>query len=94
MCIRDRIRDGKFDKVDNPIKNAPHTIEEVSSDNWDHKYTRKEAAYPHAYLINNKYWSPVSRIDNVYGDRNLFCVCPPIVNTKRLKPDKYDISIN
>ena len=72
------IRDGKFDKVDNPIKNAPHTIEEVSSDNWDHKYSRKDAAYPHAYLINNKYWSPVSRIDNVYGDRNLFCVCPPI----------------
>ena len=79
------IRDGKFDKVDNPIKNAPHTIEEVSSDNWDHKYSRKDAAYPHAYLINNKYWSPVSRIDNVYGDRNLFCVCPPIDEYEEVK---------
>ena len=79
------IRDGKFDKVDNPIKNAPHTIEEVSSDNWDHQYSRKDAAYPHTYLINNKYWSPVSRIDNVYGDRNLFCVCPPIDEYEEVK---------
>ncbi len=74
----EKIRDGSFDKVDNPIKNAPHTVEEISSDEWNHTYTRQEAAYPHSYLLNNKYWSPVSRIDNVYGDRNLFCVCPPI----------------
>ncbi len=74
----EKIRDGSFDKVDNPIKNAPHTVEEISSDEWEHSYTRQEAAYPHSYLLNNKYWSPVSRIDNVYGDRNLFCVCPPI----------------
>tara|TARA_B100000282_G_C31725051_1_gene487943 strand:- start:141 stop:2087 length:1947 start_codon:yes stop_codon:yes gene_type:complete len=74
----EKIKDGSFDKVDNPIKNAPHTIEEISSDDWKHSYTRQEAAYPHSYLLNNKYWSPVSRIDNVYGDRNLFCVCPPI----------------
>ena len=74
----EKIRNGTFDKVDNPIKNAPHTIEEISSDKWNHIYSRQEAAYPHPYLHSNKYWSPVSRIDNVYGDRNLFCVCPPI----------------
>ena len=74
----EKIRNGDFDLVDNPIKNSPHTIEEISNDKWEHKYSRKEAAFPHHYLYNNKYWSPVARIDNVYGDRNLFCVCPPI----------------
>jgi glycine dehydrogenase len=81
----EKIRNGSFDKVDNPIKNAPHTVEEISSDEWKHSYTRKEAAYPHSYLLNNKYWSPVSRIDNVYGDRNLFCVCPPIEEYEEAK---------
>ena len=81
----EKIRDGSFDKVDNPIKNAPHTVEEISSDEWKHPYTRQEAAYPHSYLLNNKYWSPVSRIDNVYGDRNLFCVCPPIEEYEEAK---------
>jgi len=74
----EKIRIGNFDKEDNPLKNAPHTIEEVSADEWNHKYTRTEAVFPHSYLYNNKYWSPVARIDNVYGDKNLFCVCPPI----------------
>ena len=74
----DKIKKGEFDPIDNPIKNAPHTINEISSDNWEHKYSRQEAVFPHPYLLNNKYWPPVSRIDNVYGDRNLFCVCPPI----------------
>ena len=69
---------GNFDKNDNPIKNSPHTVEELTKDNWEHSYSRKEAAYPHSYLYNNKYWPPVSRIDNVYGDRNLFCTCPPV----------------
>ena len=81
----EKIRDGSFDKVDNPIKNAPHTVEEISSDEWKHSYTRQQAAYPHSYLLNNKYWSPVSRIDNVYGDRNLFCVCPPIEEYEEAK---------
>tara|TARA_A100001011_G_scaffold398841_1_gene504758 strand:+ start:2753 stop:5605 length:2853 start_codon:yes stop_codon:yes gene_type:complete len=81
----EKIRNGLFDKVDNPIKNAPHTVEEISSDEWHHSYTRQEAAYPHSYLLNNKYWSPVSRIDNVYGDRNLFCVCPPIEEYEEAK---------
>ena len=79
------IKSGKFVKVDNPIKNAPHTVEEISSDKWEHSYSRQQAAYPHSYLLNNKYWSPVSRIDNVYGDRNLFCVCPPIEEYEEAK---------
>ena len=74
----EKVRNGKYDQDDNPIKNAPHTIEEISSDNWTHAYSRTEAAFPHSYLYNNKYWAPVARIDNVYGDRNLFCVCPPV----------------
>ncbi len=74
----EKIKSGDFDINDNPIKNAPHTEEEVSSDQWLHKYTRQEASFPAVYLRNNKYWPPVSRIDNVYGDRNLFCACPPI----------------
>tara|TARA_Y100000590_G_scaffold412431_1_gene507397 strand:+ start:1 stop:792 length:792 start_codon:yes stop_codon:yes gene_type:complete len=73
-----KIKNGKFDKLDNPLKNAPHTVEEITSDDWNHKYSRQEAAYPNVYLRANKYWPPVSRIDNVYGDRNLFCICPPI----------------
>ncbi len=73
-----KVKDGIYDREDNPIKNAPHTIEEVSANEWSHKYSRKEAVFPHSYLYNNKYWPPVGRIDNVYGDRNLFCVCPPI----------------
>ena len=81
----DKIKNGVFDIVDNPIKNAPHTVEEISSDIWVHKYSRQEAAYPHSYLLNNKYWSPVSRIDNVYGDRNLFCTCPPIIEYDEVK---------
>ncbi len=53
----------------------------------NHSYTRQEAAYPHSYLLNNKYWSPVSRIDNVYGDRNLFCVYPPIEEYEEVKTE-------
>jgi len=74
----ENVRSGKYDRDDNPIKNSPHTIEEVSGDEWNHSYSRTEAVFPHSYLYNNKYWSPVARIDNVYGDRNLFCACPPI----------------
>ena len=73
-----KIKTGEFDSHDNPLKNAPHTMHEISSENWSHKYTRQEAVFPHPFLLNNKYWSPVSRIDNAYGDRNLFCVCPPV----------------
>ena len=81
----EKIRSGKFDNLDNPIKNSPHTIEELTGDKWEHKYSRKEAAFPHSYLQNNKYWSPVARIDNVYGDRNLFCSCPPLDEYEELE---------
>tara|TARA_Y100001970_G_scaffold57546_1_gene72907 strand:- start:420 stop:3275 length:2856 start_codon:yes stop_codon:yes gene_type:complete len=73
-----KIKAKYFDLNDNPIKNAPHTVHELTENEWKHKYTKQEAVFPHPYLINEKYWPPVSRIDNVYGDRNLFCVCPPI----------------
>ena len=74
----EKIKSGEFDKVDNPIKNAPHTDLELSSDEWKHKYSREEAAYPSKYLKTNKFWPPVARVDNVYGDKNIFCTCPSI----------------
>ena len=72
----DHIKSGKFDKVDNPIKNAPHTDTELASDNWQHKYSREQAAYRAKFLKINKFWPPVARWDNVYGDKNIFCTCP------------------
>ncbi len=74
----DKIQSGQFDKIDNPIKNAPHTHVEVAANKWDHKYEREEAAYPTEILKSTKYWPPVARVDNVYGDKNLFCTCPSI----------------
>jgi len=72
----DKIQSGKYDKLDNPIKNAPHTHLELASNKWDHKYEREEAAYPSEFIKTAKYWPPVGRVDNVYGDKNLFCTCP------------------
>ena len=71
-----RVEVGDLDIQDNMLKNAPHSAEQVSADEWDHPYSRSEAAYPVDSLRNNKYWCPVSRVDNVYGDRNLLCSCP------------------
>ncbi|MHA7682289.1 aminomethyl-transferring glycine dehydrogenase [Cupriavidus sp. PET2-C1] len=73
-----RVEDGTFDREDNPLKNAPHTAAVITADVWEHKYTRQEAAYPVAALRTQKYWPPVGRADNVYGDRNLFCACVPM----------------
>jgi len=70
------VENGKFDKKDNPLKNAPHTYLELAANEWNHKYTREEAAFPNEYVRHNKYWAPVARVDNVYGDRNLVCSCP------------------
>ena len=70
------VETSKFDKLDNPLKNAPHTYIECASSEWIHKYTREEAAFPNEFVKNNKYWAPVARVDNVYGDRNLVCSCP------------------
>ena len=72
----DKIQSGVFDKIDNPIKNAPHTHVELASNKWSHKYSREEAAYPSEFLKTFKYWPPVARVDNVYGDKNLICSCP------------------
>ena len=72
----DKVKNGKFDKDDNPLKNAPHTHVELTANEWKHKYDRESAAYPSATLKTYKYWPPVARVDNVYGDKNLFCSCP------------------
>ncbi len=69
---------GKADPADNVLKHAPHTAEDVSADDWPHVYSREQAAYPVPALRHRKFWPPVSRIDNPYGDRNLMCACPPI----------------
>ena len=72
----DKLDSGKFKKDDNPIINAPHTYLELSGNEWKHSYSRQEAAFPKKYLQEYKYWAPVARVDNVYGDRNLICSCP------------------
>ncbi|WP_020573580.1 aminomethyl-transferring glycine dehydrogenase [Actinopolymorpha alba] len=72
----DRVARGEWPADDHPLRNAPHTIEMLAGE-WPHAYTREEAAYPVASLRRRKYWSPVRRIDQAYGDRNLVCVCPP-----------------
>ncbi|MFD0904217.1 aminomethyl-transferring glycine dehydrogenase [Actinomadura sediminis] len=72
-----RVADGGYDREDNPLKNAPHTAAQLIADGWKHPYTREEAAYPLPALREGKYWPPVRRIDQAYGDRNLVCSCPP-----------------
>ena len=74
----EKIKSGEFDKLDNPIKNSPHTHVELTSTEWNHKYLREEAAYPSEFLKTNKFWPPIGRVDNVYGDKNLFCSCPSL----------------
>jgi len=72
------IADGKSDRDDNPLKNAPHTADVVTADSWDHSYSREQAAYPAPWTREHKYWPPVSRVNDVHGDRNLICACPPL----------------
>ena len=74
----DKVQSGEYDKIDNPIKNSPHTHVELIANKWEHKYEREEAAYPSEFLKQIKYWPPVARVDNVYGDKNLVCSCPSI----------------
>jgi glycine dehydrogenase len=81
LSIRQEIRaveEGKVDKADNPLKNAPHTQQVVTADEWNHAYTRQQAAFPLYYVTLNKFWPSVSRINNTYGDRNLICTCEPV----------------
>ncbi|MGI5169779.1 aminomethyl-transferring glycine dehydrogenase [Spirillospora sp. CA-253888] len=72
-----RVADGGYDREDNPLRNAPHTAAALLAEDWKHPYTREEAAYPLPSLREAKYWPPVRRIDQAYGDRNLVCSCPP-----------------
>jgi glycine dehydrogenase len=81
IAIRDEIRDieaGVLDRKDNPLKNSPHTMEAVISDNWSHGYSRERAAFPIASTRQRKFWPAVGRVESAYGDRNLVCSCPPI----------------
>ena len=73
-----KIESGAWPTADNPLRSAPHTAEALLKTDWPHAYTREEAAFPVPALRRAKYWSPVGRVDNVYGDRNLMCSCPPI----------------
>jgi glycine dehydrogenase len=81
LSIRGEIRaveEERFDPINNPIKNAPHTLDEVTASQWDRPYSREQAVWPVSSLRADKYWAPVNRVDNVYGDRNLICSCPSI----------------
>ena len=81
IAIRDEVRaiaNGTLDRDDNPLKHAPHCAAALIDDAWTHPYTRRQAAYPLATLSDDKYWCPVARVDNAYGDRNLFCSCVPV----------------
>jgi glycine dehydrogenase len=72
------IANGDANTTDNPLKNAPHTVQEVTATTWSHPYSRDQAAFPLEWVRNSKYWPPVKRVDNVYGDRNLVCTCAPL----------------
>ncbi len=81
IAIREEIRaveEGKLDREDNPLKHAPHTANAVCGSEWTHAYPRELAAFPLAVLRQQKYWPPVARVDNVYGDKNIMCACIPI----------------
>jgi glycine dehydrogenase len=72
------IEEGKADKDDNVLKNAPHTAEVLTANEWEHSYSREKATYPLPWIRGNKFWVPVGRVDNAWGDRNLFCTCEPL----------------
>jgi glycine dehydrogenase len=74
----EEIESGRADKQDNVLKMAPHTALELTSDNWNHAYSREKAAYPVAGLRESKFWTSIGRVDNAFGDRNLVCTCPPM----------------
>jgi glycine dehydrogenase len=80
LSIREEIKsveEGRLDKKDNPLKNAPHTQLMATADEWKHSYSRQQAAFPLHYVTVNKFWPAVARVNNTYGDRNLICVCEP-----------------
>ena len=80
LAIREEARaieEGRMDKNNNPLKNAPHTVEDLVGE-WNRPYSREDACFPPGAFRVDKYWPPVNRVDNVYGDRNLVCTCPPL----------------
>ncbi|MGZ8266257.1 MAG: aminomethyl-transferring glycine dehydrogenase [Burkholderiales bacterium] len=86
IAIREEIRlieQGKLDAKDNPLANAPHTAESIAADSWAHPYSRQSAVYPQGSGARAKYWPPVSRVDELAGDRNLICTCPPVSDYAR-----------
>ena len=74
----EEIRNGTYERDNNVLKNAPHTLSLVTSSSWVYTYTREKAAFPLPFISKNKFWPSVSRIDNAHGDRNLFCSCIPV----------------
>src|SRR5690606_18442975 len=81
IAIREEIRaveEGRIDAENNPLRGAPHTAAMLAAEDWNRPYSREEAAFPVAWVRENKFWPAVGRVDNVHGDRNLFCVCIPI----------------
>ncbi len=81
IAIRGEIRSierGEADPDDNVVVNSPHTLAEITADEWSHPYSRQQAAYPASWLLRSKFWPAVGRVDNAYGDRNLQCSCPPM----------------
>jgi glycine dehydrogenase len=73
-----QVESGAWPRANNPLELAPHTAAAICSDSWDRPYTREQAAFPLPWVADNKFWPAVGRIDNVYGDRNLVCTCPPL----------------
>lgn len=93
ISIRKEIEDiekGLSDKLDNVLKNSPHTAEDVANDNWNHSYSREKAAFPIKYVRENKFWPSVGRINNAYGDRNLVCSCLPISDYEKIEAHQYE----
>jgi glycine dehydrogenase len=81
IAIREEIRaveQGRMAASDSPLKGAPHTALAIAAETWDRPYSREQAAFPAPWLRERKFWPAVARIDSVYGDRNLFCTCPPL----------------
>ena len=78
ISIREEIKNATKEDANNPLKNAPHTQEMLTADEWTLPYTRKQAAFPLEYIADNKFWPSVRRVDDAFGDRNLICSCSPI----------------
>jgi glycine dehydrogenase len=73
----EQVEQGHWDVEDNPLRQAPHSMADITGD-WQRSYSREQAVFPLPWIAPNKFWPAVNRIDNVYGDRNLFCACPPL----------------